>query len=314
MKKATFFLLVVLMLTSSSCAKADTLVKSKFVFNSVRTVEDINNRLKTEDSLYLFKNGRISFLGKGMRAPAFSPGGKTIACTSSKAIVLIDEQGTQKERVQFDLYPGHVEWSPDGKKLLYCIPSVPGSIRLALEEYNLLTKKRRLVKDDDDISTSFYKYSPSGEKIMFVATHLDTDQSLRQEGVYIYDLKSELLSKVRHYGVSLMWFPDSKHIAYFTNTNEEGNQINDKFGAIFKMNTDTGKVTKLRDLNMIPFEGIKLSKDGKYFYLGKSDNKGGKVIVLWPVDDPTKEIPVTESVKVGIGYSQDYNPDWWQGE
>lgn len=110
-----------------------------------------------------------------------------------------------------------------------------------------------------------------------------------------------------------MWFPDGKRIAFYTNIGTDGKQINDQFGALFTMNIETKQIQKVRDLDFPAMDGIKLSKDGKYFYLSKNPGYGGSIIVLWPVDDPTKEIRVTESVKNWLGYSNDTRPDWWQG-
>ena len=79
------------------------------------------------------------------------------------------------------------------------------------------------------------------------------------------------------------------------------------------MNIETREIRKVHDMSFPPWDGIKLSKDGKYFYLSKNPGHGGSIIVLMPADKPSKEIHVTRSVPNWLGYSNDTQPDWWQG-
>ncbi len=89
-----------------------------------------------------------------------------------------------------------------------------------------------------------------------------------------------------------MWFPDGKHIAYFTNTGYDGKQIDD-VGVIFKYNIETGEETRLMSAEFMSFGTvIQISPDGKYIY-----SAAGGGIFMQSIENPTETkwiIPRTE--------------------
>ncbi len=306
MKKIVLFLTLVILFTLTSCAQAQNPpVKGKFVFYSLRDP-------KVGWAAYLLKDGKMMLLGKKLTSPVFSPDGKTIAATTGNGIVLLDEDGHQKDLIDLGKRPAKLRWSPDGKKILYSI-RIKEERKGILRELDLLTNEDKLFLDFGQ-GTHFggIVYSPDGSQVMVCIDHPDPEKI----GIYILNSDGTNLRHINKHGLSQIWLPDGKHIIYETNRDEQGHQINKKFGSFFRMDLETGKVTKLQDVEILTLAFPKISKDGKYYYLSKPYGQDGQRIVLWPVEDFKKEISVTECVSLsqGTGLSQDLDPDWHQGD
>ena len=331
-KIPSYLYLTLALLVVSSCAEAqEEKIRGRFVFNAIRALDDLRATphgdtglfaIDNLNSAYLWEDGKTTRLRHNLSKPALSPDGKWVAGHSAidRKIMITDIQGKEIRSLSFDQQAGPVRWSPDGKKILYSIvlPSEEYD-RLILKEYDLESDTHKHIADfGSHSSILWFEYSPDGKKIVLEVLNSKNEDI---QGIYVLNgddnwkpakiPNTELAS-------SGMWFPDSRHIAALRFNTRKGSK---HAGAIYKLNIETWEETKIRDFDLL-FLQPKLSKDGKYFYLCKSHGKGGSVVVLWPLDDPTKEIPVTQSYHIEDPkrylahplYATDSNPDWWQGE
>ena len=307
MRKISLFFIPILFLPLlTSCAQANNSpVKGKFVFYGIRDV-------KVGWAAYILKEGKLSVLGKKLTVPVFSPDGKTIAATHEKGIVLLDDEGNQQDLIELERRPGKLRWHPDGHKIFYSIETLD---RFFLRMYDLKKKEDRLLLDmSQDAGFGAIRPSRDGRKVLLWVHYLRTPE---KGGLFLFDLEQSSLKLLLRNGVGPNWHPDGKHIYFDTNKDESGKLINNKLGAIFKMNLETGETTKIQDLEKASFlSPIKLSHDGKYFYSSMPCGQDGQNIVAWPVGNPKKEITITACVSLGegAGLSQDLDPDWYQGE
>jgi dipeptidyl aminopeptidase/acylaminoacyl peptidase len=334
-KKALQTALILISLLSSSYAQArDEQIKGKFVFNSVRALDDIKSipygdtGLFANENLnwtYLWEDGKVRRLRKNLLDPVLSPDGKRVAgyVLADRKIVIVDTQGQEIHSLSFDEQPAQIRWFPDGNRILYLIGSSLSDGGNVLMVYDFKTDSHtRIAGFGPHADLIESNVSPDEKKILL---RVSNSKNKDITGIYILDgNKGWKASKIPNTRLasSGMWFPDSKHIAVYAYNDENGRISKQHMGAFYKVDVETGEKVKFRDLDTILWDGIKLSKDGKYFYLCKSHGKGGSVVVLWPLDDPTKEIPVTQSYRIadpdrhiakGL-YATDSNPDWWQGD
>lgn len=304
-------LTVFIPLSGISCSKAEA-IEGKIAFYSLRDEKD-------GWSSYLLKDGNLTLLGKKKAAPTFSPNGKKIAlATHDDGIHVVDETGTVLEKIpviidtiKTKLGPGHLKWSNDASFILYTMWS-----KDLKQQYLVLysfEREESAVIVDLGSGTTITSVGVSHDSKRIILAVSD-DHGDTRKGLYICNSDGSGLKRLQKQGFSEMWFPDNKHIAYYTNRDEEGNPINDKWGVIFKMNVDTMMVQKIRDLDYPILQSpIRLTRDGKYFYFPRPLQQGGLHIVAWPVDDSSQEIDLTKPVKLsgGQGYSQDRLPDWY---
>lgn len=311
------FLLIAaaLLLTLTSCQAVESpKIDGKIAFNSVRTISDIENRNTSQDSLYLLKNGNYIFLGKNLLHPSFSPDGKTIACSviKERSIVLLDEKGKIKKSLSLSTQPGDLEWFPDGHGLFFIMFDTTLQ-RIVLQQCILETgESRKLVDLGPGVNIAHGNISPDGKRIVFDTLYYENGMPVG--ATYLCRGDGSDVQKICNQGISGNWFPDGKTFLYWTKKYDDGSDVGGSFGAVFKRNAETGNMQKIRNLNFLPLKGLKLSEDGKYIYMSKSDPSGGETIQIWPIDDPQKIIFATKPQVVGSGYSEDYNPDWFQGE
>lgn len=299
----------------AGCASSEEFVlPGKMVFKS--------DRLEGHQAgLYLLENGKLSRLGD-YHASTLSPNGKLIATCSldSSQVVIMDTAGVVQKSITINGNNDPVArpfWTPDGKSIIvgqYYRDRGAGPALLMVDIAS--SKVKKLHQVDSDSGLTYISISPDGKRVLFTSSGgSDPKRRRAVDGLYLLDIESLHVEKIYPYlAVSGMWLPDGKHIAFDAYFGMDGRPISDLHGALLIMNIETKQVRKLHDMSFPAMDGIKISKDGKYFYLAKGYDHGGVGIVLLPVDDPTKEIRVTYPVKNWRGYSTDTKPDWWQGE
>ncbi len=147
--------------------------------------------------------------------PAWSPDGKTIAFTTTRAgnqeIYLCDADGSNLRRITTS--PGadsHPTWSPDGKQLAFC------SVRFGNMEICAMGADGSDVRRLTDHPALDYapKWSPDGRHIAFTTTR-DGDYEVylvRPDG-------SGLVNLTRHAGLDKdpAWAPDGRWVTFVSN-------------------------------------------------------------------------------------------------
>jgi len=283
-------------------------IKGKFVFTSSRTGNSID--------VYVSKNKKVLLIAKKAYSPKWSPDGKVVACAvegrfneiGKDGILIIDQNGKVKDFFETERTPVKVDWDPTGEKIYYTQPKKDKKIYdegifvldLAKREH------KKIYGLDTESKITGISISSIGDKILFHKS----DPGIE---IYLVDLKNNE-TKYLSRGVNPAWFPDGKHIAFTTNIDENGNQINDAYGNIYKMNVETGEREAVRVVKYLMTLGLKVSKDGKYFYYTVQGDGAGQRIVVSPIDNEKVEIPVTTPIMTSSGLSQDHDPDWYQGE
>lgn len=304
------FIIATLFMLNSGCSSAieskeTQKIKGKFVFYALRS-------LKEPWEIYISKNGKITKF-KNAVSPLWSNDGKKVACVKDATITIVDTKGNL-----LNIFPKTkgalgIAWSPDNTKFAYTAREGAYTEFDKLFLYDIETgEKEKLVDYNNEYSITYVLYSPKGDKILFYRSYVN---DIKKCGVYIYDLNVSSIKLISAQGGRPAWFPDGKHVLILTNRNEDWSMINSKLGVFMKINIETGEKKILRERTSF-IKDIKITKDGKFFYYSKPVSKGGRIIVVSPIDNPELEIPITKPVDLGKGqgYSQDLEPDWYQGE
>ena len=275
-------------------------IKGKFVFYSLRDMEDFW-------SGYILKHRKITLLEKNVACLRWSPDGGFIAYKTKDGITIFSMITKEKERITVLSRVECLAWSPDGKGIIYTTEDgIYKNAHTRFFRYSIQTKEHKLIKDFE-IGHNALELSISKDgKILFY-------DGLDNNAIFIMDINGENLKLMRKRAMDSSWFPDGKHIGFFTNIGKDGKLINDKQGVYFKMNIETGETTPIRELTSSDWQR-KISRDGKYLYYSKSYGKDGRYIVVSPLEKPDIEIPITKPVEMRPNnYSQDLDADWYQG-
>lgn len=295
----------------AGCASSEEFVlPGKMVFNSDRHPGH-------QYGVFLLQEGKLSWLGD-YHTPALSPDGKLITARrlDGKQVIIMDTAGVVQKSIDIDGEVSGPLWTPDGKNIIAVQYRGQGTGPALLMIDIASSQIRVLYEVQAGCSMTYRTISPDGRRVLFTSSG-GSDPKLRQvvDGLYLLDIESLRVEKIYPYlALCGMWLPDGKHIAFLSSTGVDGGRVSGPHASLWVMNIETKQVRKLHDMSFPAMDGIKISKDGKYFYLAKGYDHGGVGIVLLPVDDPTKEIRVTYPVKNWIDYSNDTKPDWWQGE
>ena|GEM_PF-3959019 len=304
-----YILISSLMFSISACSNSNKYpIRGKFLFESSRSGNSID--------LYMSKNGKVALIAKKAYYPEWSPDGRLIACVvekqrdkiKEKGILLIDDAGRTIDMLEIDPAPSKLDWSPDGSKIYYARQRKDKPIYDdGFYVFNLSRREHGKVHSfDSDVQITEMSISPLGDKILYKTSE-------PKIAIYMLDLKNSEIKYLSN-GVNSAWYPDGKHITFNTNIDEAGNQINDGYGNIYKMNVETGEKTIVRPVKHLMMLGLRVSKDGKYFYYTIQGAGGGQQIVVSPIDNEKVEIPVTQPIMTSSGFSQDHSPDWYQGD
>jgi hypothetical protein len=306
---------VCLFLTAvTGCSGADeqtSEIKGKFLFDSIRD----------KPSVFISENGKTKLLLKDSISPSWSPDGKRIACSGSEkdpkkcGILIMDAKGNKKEFItippEFTI-PVHFNWSPDGTKIYY----VPSAQRKKLGSknkvycYDFLSRTHtKIIELDESFVISRLALSPKGDK--FLVTGSIKNSSF----VYLSNSDGANLKVLQQYGLNSAWYHDNVHIGYIGYTDEDRKMPDsENWGHFFKKNVDTGEVEQLQPCKTPFLLELNMSRDGKCYYYTAAAAEGGRVIYVSPIDNPDKKIQITHSVRLPWGgRSQDWAPDWYQG-
>ncbi|MCG3177227.1 MAG: Protein TolB [Candidatus Omnitrophica bacterium] len=307
-----FAWVIALAVCMTGCASSEEFsLPGKMVFQSDRKEDH-------QFGTFMLQDKQITYLGD-LISPALSPDGNKIAAYTldTRELVISDNKGAIQKKISIGGKPGRPLWTPDGQSIVVVNYRGYDELGPALVMIDIATAQIRTLHEvQAGCSLTYHTISPDGRRILFTSSG-GSDPKRRQvvDGLYLLDIESLHVEKIYPYlAVSGMWLPDSKHIVFDAYLGVDGRPITDLHGALLIMNIETKQIRKLHDMDFPAWDGIKLSKDGKYFYLAKNIGHGGSIIVLMPYDDPRREIHVTRSVPNWLGYSNDTKPDWWQGE
>ncbi|MFA6142319.1 MAG: hypothetical protein WC738_03385 [Candidatus Omnitrophota bacterium] len=285
-------------------------IKGKFTFEGIR-----NPKLGWGVYVLSLKDAEPKFLGSKMTGPRWSPNGTKIAVSGADGILILNENGNIIETIKpmINYRPQPIEWSPNGDEILYATTrkgEEQKHWRTCLYIYNLKTKQHNLILNlSGKYSILSPSFSPDGKQILVSLTD-------EQSGIYILNKDGSGVEKLRKNAMAVGWFPDGKSICFDTNIGDDGNLMNPKrgYGYLFKYNLENKSTEKIREFGFTL--DAKLSKDGKYVYYIKPIGRGAHVICVSPIDDEKIEIQITKPVLLGNSgkYSEEFSPDWYQGE
>jgi len=303
-------MLSILLFFSLGCSLADDVkitneIKGKFIFYALRD-------LKLPWNIYISQDGEITKFKRAI-SPLWSVDGEKIACVKDSAITIFDTTGNLIQSFPNTKGAVKITWSPDNTRFAYSAKGLSSQKFDKIFLYNIQTEKKvKLVDYKNEFSITKISFSPKGDKILFQKTD---PNDFKRCGIYIYDLKHSSLDLISKQGFIPAWYPDGKHIVITTNRDEEWGMINKKLGVLMKININTRKKERIREVTSF-IKDIRISSDGKYFYYSKPIAKGGYIIIVSPINESDIEIPVTKPVDLGRGqgYSQDLNADWYQGK
>lgn len=296
----------ILVLTLTGCGlnkyplQPETNLKGRFLLYSFRDKDD-------KWASYVLKNQRLSLLEKNPGVAKWSPDGRYIAYyIIDNKIVLYDYLKKNRNQIQITAKANNLSWNSESSKIIYVTRE--GVYKKEISKfyiYDLNTKKHTLIKEFDELGHSILELSVSRSNKILYYDRFDSH-------IHLMDIDGNNDMIIRKNAMDSSWFPDGKHIGFFTNTADDGSRINDMHGAYFKMNIETGEKTKLRDLKSSDWHR-KISPDGKYLYYSKAYKGFGRYIAVSPLDNPDVEIAVTTPIIVNREYSQDLDADWYQG-
>jgi TolB protein len=225
--------------------------------------------------------------------PALSPDGKLIAYHRIKDegiyIANIDGSGA---RVVVKNETCCVQWSPDGKRLMY----VRGKLSIGDTKITIVNVDGTNISE---IATGFNPaWAPDGNRIVYAGCQLNTTQC----GLFVYDLRTKAATLItRDSGGSPQWSPRGDKIVYQASV---GGSVN-----IFTVNPDgsgqkqltankgnTGQPTWSSDGNFIFYRSDQEGKEWAIFLM-RADGTDKRLLI--PKAAPDANLWARESLSAG---------------
>lgn len=256
---------------------------------------------------YVYNGEKYSLLPEKMVLCRFSPAGELVACYQheEQSLVFLNTnlEVVKSAKIGFDV--SELNWSPNSKYILVIekIRDKKGAMTSVIHKYDLDSDLlSRVHKLKDGISILNFKISENSKKIAFYQVP-SKDTSYVDAGLAIYDFETNSayqaagrLGTFKPY----LWVDDEWILS---NTGNKQIFVNPKDGSY--------KETQEAFPKGVPTQQTEVTKDGKYF-MTVSSYRGGQRVVLWPIDNPTKAIPITDvnPIPGAIGATQIWWPDW----
>lgn len=288
-------------------------IPGKLVFESLREGKGVE-----DDGIYVLKKGKLQLITKNGGFPKWSPDGKLIACYGKKALWFYDDEGNLINTISTKYQPMDFVWCFDGNSLIYSAREKleNNKYNVYLIHLNLSDKSEMMLKEYINKSIaftlSFLRISYDNKRLLF---HSGT-QGENDSYIYVINYDGTNLRQLRKNAIPLFWFPDNEHMAFATNRDEKDNLINQECGRIYKINVDTNELSIIEEITHLLYKDEHISRDGKYMYYARPARGNTYQLAMCPIGERNKEIPITYSYFVNsiIKYTNDWHPDWYEGE
>jgi len=284
-------------------------INGKFVYSSIRG---------EKTGTYVWEDGKEKPILMGRySSPIWLSSGSKIACgvegrfakRNDNGILITDEKGSELEFIKTDSVPLNLSISKNDLKIAYSGHAKEDISVTKIMVFDI--SKRMNIKVFESPKKSYItqaSISPDGGKVIFEMS----PQNGEKIELYLIDTDGSNL-KLLFAGKTPAWLPDSKHIIFLSNKIEPHKESLVDLGYFYKYNIETGELIKLRPCTRW-IDYLRVSQDGKYIYYTTLAFGGtGKMVYVSALDGEGKEVQVTKPVLNGRNYSQDYNPDWFQG-
>jgi len=185
------------------------------------------------------RNGHLEPCGYGAYSPVWSPDGKSIAFTrclncelgglnSEVFIVDLDTtHGLHEVRLTNNLLQDTaLDWSPDGRKILFESTWLPGGIWDRYYDTYVMnpdgSQRERVLTSDSTFSIGSARYSPDGNHITFIARRFDSNEiyTANADGSDVLQVTDNALDE---YNPS--WSNDGKRLAFWAERARYGGHI-----------------------------------------------------------------------------------------
>ncbi len=290
-------------------------VSGKFVFSSKRN-ESGNYRL------CILKKGMIEVVGVGRACHRWSPNGEAIAATGKNVIDILNKDGVIINSINTKEQVIELNWFPDGKRLLLsAVIGTRSEIQTRVCYLSIYDIESGIEKELFRSESGYHEIlglsiSHDGQRILFESDALTLS---RTNYTYTINADGTNLKAWREHIRPIGWLPDSKSFLFSTNIKNikdgKSELYNNEFGRIFKLDTETGELTTIREVLHTYITDIQLTPDGKYLYYSKSFPEGGMGLAYSPLNKE-EEVIVTKPFYINhrLGYSEDRFAHWHQGD
>ena len=315
MNRKYLLILIILPFLISACslskAETKTSLPGKFVFWSLREGSSARDW-----AVYTLVDGKIKKISTKIGYPVWSSDGQLIVAETDRGrlIKIFDLNGNLVKDIAIKHRP--FSYAVFGNKIFY----------VGVEESSGYVAQTYISAIDinNNNELEIFKLAPheevfgiyishDGKKIMY-STGTSVGDKTVEPYLYAASIDGQNIKRLLPQATPVGWYPDNVHVAVQTNVSPDSKRMNYLNGVLAKVNIETGEFQILRPMPVLSSD-TRLSKDGKYIYYPRSGSHGGAGISVLPIDSD-KEIQVTTPSYVNdiIKYSQDLQPNWYQGE